>query len=131
MAMTPILRVVRPTDDLEALLPFYVAGLGFHILYRVADQSRMDAIILGHPMHPYHFAFTHYRGDVAGRASTQGNLLVFHLPEATGYEAALTRMTAAGIAPVPSCNPYWDEGGKTFEDADGYRVVLTSRDWAR
>jgi hypothetical protein len=31
---------------------------------------------------------------------------------------------------VKAYNPYWDIGGATFEDADGYRVVLTSRRWA-
>ena len=40
-------------------------------------------------------------------------------------------MAAAGFAPVKSYNPYWDEGGATFEDSDGYRVVLTSRFWER
>jgi hypothetical protein len=33
-------------------------------------------------------------------------------------------MTAAGYAPVASFNPYWDRSGRTFEDPDGYRVVL-------
>jgi YycE-like N-terminal domain len=30
--MIPILRVGRPTDDLDALLPFYIDGLGFDLL---------------------------------------------------------------------------------------------------
>ena len=33
-------------------------------------------------------------------------------------------MMAMGFAPVPSTNPYWEARGKTFEDPDGYRVVL-------
>jgi hypothetical protein len=33
-------------------------------------------------------------------------------------------MLAAGFVPVPSFNPYWDRAGLTFEDPDGYRVVL-------
>ena len=129
--MTPILRVARPTDDLEALLPFYVGGLGFEILFRFEHHDGFDGVMVGHPGQPYHLEFTRQRGHHAGRAPTQDNLLVFYLPAAAEYEAALARMTAAGIAPVPSYNPYWDEGGKTFEDADGYRVVLTSRDWLR
>ena len=27
---------------------------------------------------------------------------------------------------VKSFNPYWEEGGQTFEDLDGYRVVLAN-----
>ncbi|HEY1383842.1 MAG TPA: VOC family protein [Dongiaceae bacterium] len=129
--MPAILRVVRPTADLEAILPFYVDGLGFETLYRVENQDGFDAAILGHPGHPYHFAFTHYRAHKAGRAPGQDNLLVFYLPERAAYDAALARMAAAGFAAVPSFNPYWDEGGATFEDPDGYRVVLTSRTWIR
>lgn len=26
-------------------------------------------------------------------------------------------------------SPYWDVSGKTFEDIDGYRVVLQQREW--
>jgi hypothetical protein len=40
-------------------------------------------------------------------------------------------MVEAGYRPVPSNNPYWDQNGKTFEDPDGYRVVLTNQSWDR
>lgn len=38
-------------------------------------------------------------------------------------------MAAAGFAPVPSYNPYWDEHGRTFEDPDGCRVVPKRAAW--
>ena len=38
-------------------------------------------------------------------------------------------MIAAGHSPVPPYNPYWDLVGKTFEDPDGYRVVLQNASW--
>jgi hypothetical protein len=38
-------------------------------------------------------------------------------------------MTAAGFGPVRSLNPYWDAHGSTFEDFEGYRVVLYNRSW--
>lgn len=129
--MPPILRVARPTDDLDALLPFYIDGLGFEILYRFAGHGDFDGFMAGHRGHPYHLEFTCHRRHRVGRAPSQDNLLVFYLPDPPEYQAALARMAAAGIAPVPSYNPYWDEGGATFEDPDGYRVVLTSRDWLR
>ncbi|WP_420360213.1 hypothetical protein [Agrobacterium vitis] len=31
---------------------------------------------------------------------------------------------------ITSYNPYWDNLGKTFEDPDGYRVVLQNSAWA-
>ncbi len=52
------------------------------------------------------------------------HLLVFYLPESTEWEAAVERMRNAGFEPVVALNPYWDRSGRTFEDPDGYRVVL-------
>lgn len=40
-------------------------------------------------------------------------------------------MADAGHEPVPAFNPYWDRQGVTFEDPDGYRVVLQRTDWLR
>jgi prolyl oligopeptidase len=39
-------------------------------------------------------------------------------------------MKEAGFVLVPSYNPYWDTAGKTFEDVDGYRVVLQNQEWS-
>src|SRR5690242_494911 len=129
--MVLILRIARPTDDLDALLPFYIDGLGFEMMYRFGGHAAFDGFMAGYPGHPFHLEFTHHRGHMVGRAPSQDHLLVFYLPGASDYEAALARMAAAGFAPVRSYNPYWDDGGATFEDPDGYRVVLTSRAWAR
>jgi len=38
-------------------------------------------------------------------------------------------MKAAGFTPVASFNPYWDHRGVTFEDPDGYRIVLENAPW--
>jgi hypothetical protein len=35
------------------------------------------------------------------------------------------------VTPAPADNPYWDAGGTTIADPDGYRVVLTQRSWGR
>ncbi len=129
--MIPILRVARPTDNLDALLPFYIDGLGLEILYRFGGHDAFDGFMAGRPGQPYHLEFTHHRGHRVGRAPSLDNLLVFYLPEEQAYRAALARMAAAGFAPVKSFNPFWDEGGATFEDPDGYRVVLTNRAWTR
>lgn len=85
--------------------------------------------MLGPPGAHYHLELTHQRGHVVGRAPTQDHLLVLYLPEREAWEAAVARMVAAGAAPVVSYNPYWDRQGKTFEDPDGYRVVLQNAAW--
>lgn len=127
--MTPILRVARPTDDLPALLVFYCDGLGLQLLSSFADHNGFDGVMLGHAAAPYHLEFTHRAGHVAGRAPTADNLLVFYLPDAATWRAAVQRMATHGFAPVPADNPYWDERGRTFEDPDGYRVVLQQAAW--
>jgi catechol 2,3-dioxygenase-like lactoylglutathione lyase family enzyme len=125
----PILRVARATDDIEALLPFYRDGLGFDVLYRFEDHDGFDGIMLGRQGAPYHFEFTRAHGHVAGRAPTQDNLLVFYLPAVPEWQAAVDRMEAAGFPPVQAFNAYWDRRGRTFEDPDGYRVVIQNSAW--
>lgn len=131
MPAHPILRVARPTDDIEALLPFYRDGLGFKVLYRFENHDGFDGVMLGHDRAPYHLEFTRAAGHRSGRAPTQDHLLVFYLGERTEWEEAVARMRRAGFAPVRSFNPYWDREGLTFEDSDGYRVVLQQAAWDR
>jgi hypothetical protein len=51
------------------------------------------------------------------------------IPDQKDWTEAINRMIAAGYPPVPSFNPYWDRAGRTFEDPDGYRVVLEHAGW--
>lgn len=126
---TAHLRVARPTDDLEAVLRFYRDGLGFEILYRFEDHEGFDGVMLGHEGAAYHLEFTRKAGHPVGRAPTEDNLLVFYLEESEAWERAVARLERHGYAPVPAFNPYWDRNGKTFEDPDGYRVVLNRGGW--
>lgn len=125
----PKLRVARPTDDIEALLPFYRDGLGLLVLGAFRDHDGFDGIMLGAPGAPYHFEFTRAHGHDAGRAPTPDNLIVFYHPDHHGWRDAVERMRRAGFEPVTAFNPYWDRSGATFEDPDGYRVVLQHGDW--
>ena len=123
------LRVARPSDDLPAVVRFYRDGLGFEVLHEFRDHAGFDGVMLGRSGAPYHLEFTRKAGHRAGTAPTQDNLLVFYLPDAAEFEAALARLRQAGHQPVPAFNPYWDRQGKTFEDPDGYRVVLQNAAW--
>jgi catechol 2,3-dioxygenase-like lactoylglutathione lyase family enzyme len=123
------MRVARPTDDLEAVTRFYRDGLGFEVIASFADHAGFDGIMLGHAGEAYHLEFTHRLGAWVGRAPTPENLLVFYLPDRSEWEQAVQRMLDRGYFPTPSYNPYWDANGKTFEDPDGYRVVLQNAAW--
>ena len=38
-------------------------------------------------------------------------------------------VAAAGFREVEPFNPYWKRTGRTFEDADGYRLVICGESW--
>ena len=125
------LRVARPTDNLAAIAAMYTEGLGFGLIGEFKDHAGFDGVILGHPGQAYHLEFTSQRGHRVGRAPTQDHLLVFYQPEQASWEEQCGRMIAAGFREMPSYNPYWGVHGRTFEDLDGYRVVLQNAAWSR
>ena len=131
MTDQPILRVARPTNDLADAVRFYRDALGLTEIGRFEDHNGFDGVMLGQPGGAYHFEFTHAHGHDAGRAPTQDNLVVFYYPQIADRDAVVARFVALGFAPTPSFNPYWDRHGVTFEDADGYRVVLQNDDGRR
>ncbi|MGD8426546.1 MAG: VOC family protein [Balneolaceae bacterium] len=131
MDKTTVLRIARPTDNLEELAQMYVDGLGFEILSSFKDHAGFDGIIIGHKAHNYHLEFTQNTHEPAGRAPTKDNLLVFYLPDYEKWKNSCEKLEKAGFKPVKSFNPYWDTSGKTFEDIDGYRIVLENETWNR
>jgi len=125
----PTLRVARPTDNLPEVIKFYRDGLGLQVLASFSGHNDFDGVMLGRKGSPYHLEFTHQPGHKVGKAPTQDNLLVFYIPAKAEWRNAVERMQKHGYEPVKSYNPWWDDGGKTFEDVDGYRVVLYNASW--
>lgn len=123
------IRIARPTNDFPPIKQFYCEGLGLKVLYEFSDHEDFDGIMLGSPSAPYHFEFTKKADHDAGRAPTEDNLTVFYLPDDAEWKAAVDRMTSAGHSAVTAFNSYWDRCGKTFEDPDGYRIVLCNMSW--
>ena len=123
------MKINNPTDHLDKVVHFYKDGLGLEIIASFDDHDGFDGVMLGKKGAPYHLEFTHKRGHETARAPGPDNLLVFYLPDKTEWQQAVDRMRNAGYDPVPSFNPYWDHTGKTFEDIDGYRVVIQNTEW--
>lgn len=124
------LRVARPTDNLASITDMYVKGLGFELLGTFEGHNGFDGSIIGHANHNYHLEFTQHKGVTAGRAPTNDNLLVFYFSDPAIWEACCGQMLEAGFVRVTAYNDYWDVVGRTFEDVDGYRVVLQNREWS-
>jgi catechol 2,3-dioxygenase-like lactoylglutathione lyase family enzyme len=123
------LRVARSTNRMARIKAFYVEGLGLAELAAFEDHAGFDGVVLGAPNAPYHLEFTHQRGQPSAATPDPESLLVFYLPDAAEWQAAVDRLKAFGAAPVASHNPYWDACGLTFEDPDGFRIVLQKAAW--
>ena len=123
------LRVARSTGRLEEIVAFYADGLGLQKLAAFEGHAGFDGVVLGAPHATYHLEFTRERGQPSGAIPDPETLLVFYLPDAAEWQAAVDRLRALGVAPVASHNPYWDAHGLTFEDPDGFRVVLQQAAW--
>lgn len=127
----PVLRIARPTDNIDALKPFYRDGLGFDLLFEFHDHDGFDGAMFGLMGAPYHFEFTRHPDHIAGRAPSREHLAVFYFPDDEDWCSAISSMQRAGFNPVQAVNPYWDRHGRTFEDPDGYRIVLQNGEWTR
>jgi catechol 2,3-dioxygenase-like lactoylglutathione lyase family enzyme len=127
--MTIAIRIARPVTDLARAKTLYCQGLGLHVVGSFEDHQGFDGVMLGASGSTCHFEFTHHRSQPVAPSPTAEDLLVFYVPAEAEWQALCARMKDAGFKPVASFNPYWDVRGTTFEDFDGYRVVLTCDEW--
>jgi catechol 2,3-dioxygenase-like lactoylglutathione lyase family enzyme len=117
-------RIARPTDRLEEVVAFYRDGLGLPELTRFTNHEGYDGVMLGLPDATYHLEFTqHSRGSPCSAPSAD-NLLVLYIPDATQLGILRERLERRGHRPVAPENPYWLQNSVTFQDPDGWRVVL-------
>ena len=124
------LRIARPSHDLNASERFWVEGLGLEVLFRAGPSAEGGHALLmvGWPDAVWHLELV---GDPHGEtppASTEEDLLVLYLNGEVDA-GVVSRLADAGGTQVAARNPYWDQGGVTIMDPDGYRLVLTSRSW--
>jgi catechol 2,3-dioxygenase-like lactoylglutathione lyase family enzyme len=127
--LNPHLRIARPVRDLERSAAMYQAGLDLEEIGRFENHAGFDGVILGWREANYHFELTFCRTHPVAPAPTPEDLVVFYLPELKAWQEGCARMLQAGFSEVRSFNPYWAERGRTFADADGYRVVLEQAAW--
>jgi catechol 2,3-dioxygenase-like lactoylglutathione lyase family enzyme len=116
-------RFARPTDRLDDVLRFYEEGLGLARVGSFEDHAGYSGVMLGLPGEEVHLELTTHADGSPGPAPTRDNLLVLYLRDRDPIGAIERRMRALGHEPVEPENPYW-ERDLTFEDPDGWRVVL-------
>ena len=117
-------RIARPTHKLAAVIAFYRDGLGMPELARFEDHAGYDGIMLGLPGKSVHLEFTQHAEGSPCIAPSRDNLLVLYVTEPSAYAQLNERMLRLGHAPVEPENPYWLERSLTYQDPDGWRVVI-------
>ncbi len=123
------LRVARATNNLKKISEMYQRGLGLEVLGSFEEHRGFNGIILGHPNSQYHLEFTQQNNFTAPNSTSTESLIVFYIPEESEWQRTKTQMITAGFALTPSHNPYWDDHGCTFEDPEGFRVVICKLEW--
>lgn len=119
------LRVARHTERLDELVRFYRDGLGLREVGGFHEHDGYDGVFLEVPSTGAHLELT-AGGEHGAPAPHPESLLVFYLGDEETVRAVSSRLA---VDPVRAANPYWDEHGVTFEDPDGFRVVLVPERW--
>lgn len=117
-------RVARPTSRLQEVVRFYRDGLGLDEIGSFKGHDGYDGVMLGLPDATYHLEFTQHKDGSDCPAPSKDNLLVFYIEDDEAIASIVARMHGRGHEPVTPENRYWAEKGITFEDPDGWRVVL-------
>ena len=123
------LRIARPVSELARSTDMYCHGLGLRVVGHFEDHEGFDGVMLGNAGAGYHFEFTHHRARPIAPAPTPEDLVVLYIPGEAEWRAGCSRMLEAGFERVEPFNPYWEIRGRTYEDPDGYRVVLQQAEW--
>jgi catechol 2,3-dioxygenase-like lactoylglutathione lyase family enzyme len=92
---------------------------------RLRGHDGYDGVFLAVPGTGAHLEFTAGGGHRAPAPHPE-SLLVLYLGDDATVQTVAARL---GIDPVPPANPYWAKHGLTFEDPDGFRVVLVPEHW--
>jgi hypothetical protein len=107
----------------------YCKGLNLRVIGSFKDHDGFDGVMLGNSGMHYHFEFTQCHQHPVIPAPTAEDLVVFYVVDLEDWRKVCAAMVSAGFKQVASFNSYWDMRGRTFEDDDGYRVVLQNAAW--
>ncbi|MEZ4704066.1 MAG: VOC family protein [Bdellovibrionota bacterium] len=124
-----VVRIARPAKDLTQTKKFYHELLGLPILGEFIDHDGFDGLMIGFENHTHHLEFTVEKDATFNVFSHTEDLIVFYIPDLDQWSQTVQRLKEQKVPCVPSSNPYWDLHGLTFEDPNGYRVVLCKKTW--
>lgn len=117
-------RIARHTTDLNRIIDFYGRILGLKVLGEFKDHHGYSGVFMSVPGETWHLEFT--VSDTAPiHQPDDDDLLVFYASSLEEFAAMKTRFVKNHVKQVKPPNPYWEKNGITFEDPDGFRVVIS------
>ena len=117
-------RIARHTTDLNRIIDFYGRILGLKVLGQFKDHDNYDAVFLGLPGADWHLEFT-VSDTLPAHSPDDDDLLVFYATSLDEFQIIKEKFIANHVKHVAPKNPYWAKNGITFEDPDGFRIVLS------
>ena len=117
-------RVARPTRSLAAMRVFYADGLGLIEHGSFRDHDGYDGDIYATSDLRCEVEVTTHASEPGGPPPSGDHLLVFYVESRAELDAIDARLRALGHAPVEPVNPYWRGRAATYEDPDGWPVVV-------
>lgn len=118
------LRIARHTTDLNRIIDFYGRILGLVVLGDFKDHHSYSGVFMGIPGQAWHLEFT-LSANPPEHKPDDDDLLVFYASSLEEFAAMKTRFVKNRVKRAAPRNPYWEKNGITFEDPDGYRVVIS------
>jgi len=118
------LRVARHTNNLEAIVNFYINILGFERLGGFDNHNNYDGVFIGKNGLDWHFEFTQSETK-ANHIFDEDDAIVLYPDTIRKYNILYSQIIANNIKFITAINPYWNENGKMFLDPDGYRIIIS------
>ncbi len=87
-------------------------------------HANYDGVFLGLPGADWHLEFT-VSDTEPNHLPDDDDLLVFYAETVAEFNIIKEKFIAEKIKPVTPKNPYWKKNGITFEDPEGYRIVIS------
>jgi catechol 2,3-dioxygenase-like lactoylglutathione lyase family enzyme len=117
-------RIARHTNDLNRIIDFYGRVLGLKVLGEFKNHHQYSGVFMGPPGGTWHLEFTISNIPPEHHAD-EDDLLVFYASSLNEFAEIKKRFIVNKVKHVKPKNPYWEKNGITFEDPDGFRIVIS------
>jgi catechol 2,3-dioxygenase-like lactoylglutathione lyase family enzyme len=117
-------RTARHTTNLNRIIDFYGRILGLKVLGDFKNHHNYDGVFLGLPGADWHLEFT-VSDSAPQHQPDDDDLLVFYATSVDEFNTIKEKFITNCVKQVVPKNPYRAKSGITFEDPDGFKIVLS------